>query len=285
MDIWIAALAIWLALLCTVVVVRMGWSDASRARDIAFVPTEPITAHQLFGLLLGANLVVLEHDDFNQLASKLPRRRIRKVLARYWSVQSADGFRRAVDERLRELGAVSLEEAEAIGAWQRGEPADSTAYRSLHDVLFFLSTHARIVRADKVRDLHCRMVAWDVQQLAYLLRLGFTMGYASREAVWHTLDRLQRTARTSYMSWKDYSLSALVGMGLRGVIDLDDIGDWYYIARSHTVLQAARRSLLSRAADWSAADHAAEAGADAQAEPVSGFSALGLPTTAFDTLR
>jgi len=278
MDFWVAALVIWLALLCTVVGVRMGWDDSRRARDIAFVPTEALAADQLFGLLLGANLAVLEHDDFNQLASKLPRRRIRKVLARYWNVQSARGFRRVVDERLRELGAMSWEEAAAIEAWQRGEPADSDAYRSLHDVLFFLSMHARIVRSDEMRDQHFRMLAWDVQQLACLLRLGFTLGYVSREAVWQTLDQLQRMARASYTSWKDYSFSALVGMGLRGVIDLDDIGDWYRIARSHTVLMAARRSLLARAGDWGASITPADV------EPVGGLLAFGAPITAFDTL-
>lgn len=279
MDFWIAALAIWLALLCTIVGVRMGWSDANWARGIAFAPTEAIAAHQLFGLLLGANLALLEHDDFNQLASTLPRRRIREILARYWNVRSARDFQQVVDARLRALGAVSSEEAEAFEAWQNGEHVDTAAYRSLHDVLVFLSAHAGVVKPGEIRDQHCRLVAWDVQQVAYLMRLGFTMGYASRESVWRTLDRLQQTARMRYTSWKDYSLSALVGMGLRGVLDLDDSGDWHHIARSHTVLLAARRSLLARAADWTAPAHAADV------ESGSGFLAVGMPTTAFDPLR
>lgn len=279
MDFWIAALAIWLALLCTIVGVRMGGSDANWIRGIAFAPTEEIKAHQLFGLLLGANLALLEHDDFNQLASTLPRRRIRGILARYWSVRSARDFQQVVDARLRTLGAVSSEEAEAVEAWQIGEPVDTAAYRSLRDALVFLSAHAGVVKPGEIRDQHCRLVAWDVQQVAYLLRLGFTMGYASRETVWRTLDRLQQTARLRYTSWKDYSLSALVGMGLRSVLDLDDSGDWHHIVRSHTVLLAARRSLLARAAAWTDPSHVADG------EPVSSFLGAGMPTTAFDSLR
>lgn len=279
MDFWIAALALWLALLCTIVGVRMSWSDASWARGIAFAPTEAIAPHQLFGLLLGANLALLEHDDFNQLASTLPRRRIQDVLARYWNVRSARDFQQVIDKRLRSLGAVSSEEAEAFEAWQIGEPVDTAAYRSLRDVLVFLSAHARVVKPDEIGDQHCRLMAWDVQQVAYLLRLGFTMGYASRESVWRTLDRLQPMARMRYTSWKDYSLSALVGMGVRGVLDLDDIGDWHHIARSHTVLLAARRSLLARAADWTAPADAADV------ELLSGLLTVGMPITAFEPLR
>lgn len=279
MDFWIAALAIWLALLCTIVGVRMGWSDASWARGIAFVPTEKISEDQLFGLLLGANVALLEHDNFNQLASTLPRRRIPELLARYWNVCSARDFQRVIDDRLRTLGAVSAEEAEAFEAWRAGTPIDTEAYRSLRDVLVFLSVHAGIVKPGDIRDQHCHLVAWDVQQVAYLLRLGFTMGYVSRETAWRTLNRLRQTARMRYASWTDYSLSALVGMGLRGVLDLDDVGDWYHIARSHTVLLAARRSLLARAADWMAP------GQSAEVDPVSGFRGLGMPTTVFDPLR
>lgn len=279
MDFWVAALAIWLALLCTIVGVRMSWSDANWARGIAFAPTEAVAAHQLFGLLLGANVALLEHDDFNQLASTLSHRRIRDILARYWNVRSARDFQRVIDMRLRALGAVSSEEAAAFEAWQIGEPVDTAAYQSLRDVLVFLSAHAGVVRPGEIQDQHCRLVAWDVQQVAYLMRLGFTMGYVSRESVWRTLDRLQQTARMCYTSWKDYSLSALIGMGLRGVLDLDDSGDWYHIARSHTVLLAARRSLLARATDWTAPAHAADV------ESGSSFLAVGMPITAFDPLR
>lgn len=279
MDIWIAALVVWLAILCAIVGVRMGWRDASRARGIAFRPNETMAAHQLFGLLLGANLALIEHDDFNQLASTLPRRRIRELLAQYWNVRSAQDFHAVIDQRLRTLGAVSSEEAEAFAAWRDGAHVDTETYRSLRDVHVFLSVHAGIVRPGELREQHCQLVAWDVQQVTYLLRLGFTMGYASRASVWHVLDRLRHAARTHYMGWKDYSLSALVGMGLRGVLNLEDIGDWYYIARSHTVLLAAQRSLLAQAGDWSAAAPPADA------EPASGFLGLGVPVTAFDPLR
>ncbi len=217
--------------------------------------------------------------DDNQLASTLSRRRIRRLLAQYWNIRSAQDFQKVIEQRLCGLGAVSSEEAGAIEAWHAGARLDTTAYRSLQDVIVFLSAHAGIVKPGEIREQHCHMVAWDVQQVAYLLRLGFTMGYISRDSVRRVLERLQKMARIHYTSWKDYSLSALVGMGLRGVLDLDDIGDWYQIARTHTVLLAARRSLLARAGEWSAPLPSADAG------PVSSFSALDVPITAFDTYR
>src|SRR6185312_9457598 len=87
------------------------------------------------------------------------------------------------------------------------------------------------------------MVAWDVQQAAYVVRLGRAAGYLSRSMAESTLARLQHAARGHYTSWTDYSLSALLGMGLRGRFDL---AEWHRVARSHDALMTAHAELLRR---------------------------------------
>lgn len=276
MEFWIAALAVWLGLLYIVVRARIGWSDAKWARAIAFAPTEEVSGHQLFGHLLGANLVLLEHDDFNQLASALPPRRIREIMARYWNVHSPLDFHQVITRRLRRLGASSPEEAQAFEAWRTGTRLDTPSYHALRDVLKFLSAHAGVVPASEFREGHCNLVAWDIQQVAYLLRLGVALRYVPRELASSTLTSLQREARMNYASWKDYSISALVGMGLRGTIDLEDVGDWHYIARSHRVFLSARSTLIAKAPEWGAPSDWSDI------EPAIRLFAFGTPSTAFD---
>lgn len=142
-----------------------------------------------------------------------------------------------------------MEEQGAYAAWVHRAPVDTEAYAALLDVCVFLSVDAGIIRPREIGGRHLNMMAWDIQQASYLLRLGFTLGYVTREFAESALARLQREARTHYASWKDYSLSSLVGRGLRNRVDLFDPGDWQEIARSHEVLIAAYPP-ISRAAPW-----------------------------------
>jgi hypothetical protein len=87
------------------------------------------------------------------------------------------------------------------------------------------------------------MVAWDVQQVAYVVRLGRAVGYLSRSMAESTLARLQHAARAHYTSWTDYSLSAMLGMGLRGRFDLVE---WHRVAQSHELLLTRHADLLRR---------------------------------------
>ncbi|VTU20364.1 DUF3597 domain-containing protein [Variovorax sp. PBL-E5] len=53
-----------------------------------------------------------------------------------------------------------------------------------------------------------------------------------------------------YSSWRDYSLSTLIGMGLRREIDMYDSKTWWRIARSHKMLLEDRHTPISHAAPW-----------------------------------
>jgi hypothetical protein len=249
-EIWISVLAVWIALLFLFIRRRMGRNPAQGSRAIAFVPTEPVTPRELAGYLLSANLAVLEHDNFNQLGSALPAWRVRALLLRYWDVTSLQSFHEALEHRLQWYGIGSEEEMQALEAWREGEAEPSDAYAALEDICQFLSVHAGLASPRDIGPHHANLMAWDVQQLAYLVRLGFTLQYLSRDRAQGILKMLQGEIRLHYRSWKEYSLSSLIGMGLRSPIDLEDVGDWYHIARSHAMLLHAASSPIAHARLW-----------------------------------
>jgi hypothetical protein len=249
MELWIAVGSLWLSLLCIYVRIRQGRTVAQWCDAIRFRQSDEASPHQLFGYLLSGNLALLEGDDFNQLSSILAVRRIRKLLAWYWGIHSREDFHRAVDQRLGQLGTMSSQERDAFAAWRNNAPIDTESYGALLDACVFLSVDAGIVTPCEITGRHLDMRAWDIQQLAYILRLGFTLGYVTREFAESMLARLQREARIHYASWKDYSLSSLVGRGLRNRIDLFDPGNWQQIARTHVVLTAPA-SPIAQAAPW-----------------------------------
>ncbi len=238
---------------------RYGWSCKRWMRAIRFAPRGEMSAAQLFGCLLSANLALLEHDNFNQFESALPAKRIRAILAAHWDIHSAESCGRIVFGRLRNLGCATLEEQAAFSAWADGASLDSRAFASLHGVCRFLSNDAQVVPPHRLLGHRFSMMAWDIQQVAYMTRLGFTAGYVSRRIADHVFGELQRHARRHCHSWNDYSLSMLVGMGVRSPVDQFDIGGWFEFARSHTVLTGSRETLLRHAAPWDPAVQAASA--------------------------
>jgi hypothetical protein len=249
MEPWIAAAATWLAFLCLVVRLRYGLTLLQWCAAIKFKRADAVSPHQLFGYLLSANLAVLEQDDFNQLGSAHSTRRIRDLLELYWRIHSSEDLHRVLQYRLAQLGLSSPEEHAAYDAWRNRNPIDTETYAALLDVCVFLSVDAGVVKPREISDRHLQMMAWDIQQAAYILRLGFALGYVTREFAESNLSRLQREARIHYTSWKDYSISSLVGRGLRARIDLFDPGDWQRIAQSHAVLTATH-SPIAHAAPW-----------------------------------
>ena len=249
MEPWIAAGALWLAFLCLVVRLRYGLTLSQRCAAIKFKRRDAVSPHALFSYLLSANLAVLEHDDFNQLGSAHSARRVRELLERYWRIHSSEDLHRVLRQLLARLGANSPEEQAAYDAWRDRQPIDTETYAALLDVCVFLSVDAGVIKPREIGERHLRMMAWDIQQAAYILRLGFALGYVTREFAESNLGRLQREARIHYTSWNDYSISSLVGRGLRARIDLFDPGDWQRIAQSHGVLTAAH-SPIAQAAPW-----------------------------------
>ncbi|VTU39623.1 DUF1266 domain-containing protein [Variovorax sp. PBL-E5] len=219
------------------------WTTLRRSVPPPWMPAEQASADQLFGCLLSANLAVLADDDFKQLSSALSASRSRRMLAQQWKLNIAIECRRKIESWLGSPGAAEAEEREAWAAWREGRQVDSDAYRALSNGVAFLAD-AGIVSAESVDARHLSMVAWDVQQAAYVVRLGRAAGYLSRSMAESALARLQHAARSHYMSWTDYSLSAILGMGVRGRFDLVE---WHRVAQSHELLLTTHAELLRRA--------------------------------------
>jgi hypothetical protein len=244
MEFWWTMLAGGLLLLGFFGWRRFEWMNLQQAERVPWAPTERISAGQLFGYLLSANVAVMARDNFNQLASALPPARVRRILAEHWNLKSAIECRRRIEHWLATLGAPEPGEQEAWQAWRERRPIDSDAYRALRAGARQLRVDAGIAAALDIDARQFSMMAWDVQQTAYVVRLGFAVGFLSRAMAESTLARLQYTVRAHYTSWADYSLSAMLGMGLRGRFDGVE---WHCAAQSHERLLVAHAGLLRRA--------------------------------------
>ena len=152
--------------------------------------------------------------------------------------------------RLQHLGERSPREQMLIDQWRPGHFSDTEGLDPLQDVCAFLSSEACVVGAKEIRPLHLNLIAWDIQQAAYSVRLGLAAGYAPSGIAKNVIDRLQREARLHYGSWPDYFLSSLIGMGLRHHVDIFSPGDWHRIAQTYTVLVSSREVLLRHASTW-----------------------------------
>ncbi|MEJ7686981.1 MAG: DUF1266 domain-containing protein [Variovorax sp.] len=250
MELLIVLVVSWVIAASLLLRARYGKTIDGWARDIAFRPSEKVSADDLFGYLLSANLAVLEHDNFNQLGSALGKKRVGSVLALQWGVTTKSECLRVVERRLYWMGVASPAEEAAYTAWRNGMVIETEDYEALYETCRFLAKEACIVQAPQIKGVHLTPLAWDIQQLAYIVRLGFAAGYMSREHATEILARLKQAARFHYNSWQEFSLSALIGMGVRSPIDPFDLRDWHKIARTHTVLIAASNATLANASSW-----------------------------------
>jgi len=250
MTVLIASNLICLPILWFILRGRLCPSKAAWARTIAFRPTESMSPDQLFVCLLSGNFALLMRDNFNQLESSLPQRRLTKILAQYWAIRDAADFERVLEARLTRMGQMSPLEMGAIAAWQAGHWAQTSEYAALEQTCVFVTGRAHIVDDGSLRRGHLSVLAWDVQQVAYLVRLGLALHYVSREFADWVLDLLRARARSQYASWQDYSLSALIGLGMRGSLEIFDNMEWIQFARTHSVLLDERHSPIRSAAPW-----------------------------------
>lgn len=267
--------ALVLIALCGIVCVglfrlRYGWSQDRWLQAIRFAPKEPVGPDALFGYLLSANLALLEHDNFNQLASALPHDRIRAILAAHWNIDSAATCGATLFGKLRSLGRASPDEAAAFSAWAAGTTAITPAFAALHDVCRFLSLDAQVAKPHRLAGHAFSLAAWDIQQVAYIARLGVAVGFVSRDIAEDVLDELKLHARLACRSWSDFSLSMLVGMGMHSPVDAFDVGGWNEFARSHGVLLESHATLLRFASPWG--EVAAHRSAAVAAQPASAAS-------------
>ncbi len=224
--------------------------SSTRARAIQFRPTESMSPEQLFSCLLSGNFALLMRDNFNQLESSLPRVRVARILAEHWAIHCPFDFRCVLEARLMRMGQMSPLENGAIAAWHAGHWAQSSEYAALEQTCVFVTVRAHIVNDDALRQGHLSVLAWDVQQVAYLVRLGLAVDYVSRKFADSILDLLRTRVRSTYASWQEYSLSALVGLGMRGSLEIFDTTEWMQFARTHSVLLDERHSPIRSAAPW-----------------------------------
>jgi hypothetical protein len=229
---------------------RFGPSQSTWARNIAYRPTESMSPEQLFGCLLSGNFALLMRDNFNQLASSLPKGRVTKILAEHWAIRCPMEFQWVLEARLARMGQMSQLENGAIAAWHAGHWAQSDEYAALEQTCMFMILQARLVDDDALRRGHLSVLAWDVQQVAYLLRLGLAVDFVSRRFADSVIDLLRTRVQSACASWQEYSLSALVGLGMRGSLEIFDTTEWMQFARTHRVLLDEHHSPIRSAAPW-----------------------------------
>jgi hypothetical protein len=230
---------------------RFG-ARAKDSRQIEFAPAEHMSPEQLFGCLLSANFAVFMDDNFNQLASALPERRVRRLLAEQWGIQTDADCLRVIHQRMERLGAISPAEMQAVGAWLEEQRLGSEGVCPPAR-----TPVARLASTDDMSHGHLSVLAWDIQQLAYLVRLARAVGHVSQRDAEAALARLAVRARMHYGSWEVYSLAALVGLGMRGAMEVFETSAWERYSRTHSVLLRGRRSPIRFASSWSVARAAA----------------------------
>jgi len=205
-----------------------------------------MSPERLFGCLLSANFAVLMRDNFNQLASALPEQRVENLLADHWGVETRVDCIREIDRRIERLGEISPAELEAVAAWlheQRSGAGNAVAFRAPVE---------RLASTNDLSHSHLCVLAWDIQQLAYLIRLARAVGHVSQGHAEAVMERLAVRARMHYGSWKVYSLAALVGLGMRSSMEVFETSAWERYSRTHSVLLRSRLSPIRFAASWSA---------------------------------
>ncbi|WP_431275015.1 DUF1266 domain-containing protein [Variovorax ureilyticus] len=205
-----------------------------------------MSPEQLFGCLLSANFAVLMNDNFNQLASALPEHRVRRLLAEHWGIETRADCLRVIGQRVEQLGKISPAEMQAVAAWLEEQRPGGEGVRP------GLRSTVGLASGDEMSHGHLSVLAWDIQQLAYLVRLAHAVGHVSRSDAEAVLERLAVRARMHFGSWKVYSLAALVGLGMRGAMEVFETSAWERYSRTHSILLRGRCSPIRFASPWGA---------------------------------
>ena len=225
-------------ILCAMIHSWPGASFTPRGRSLSFEPTEPMSREALFEVMLSANFALLMHDDFNQLGSALPHEQAHEMLEVHWGVDSKDAYRIELEARRRRLADLQVRAARR-----------SPRLRASTDHPEFVTP--RFVDLDLLTHDQISALAWDIQQLAYLVRLGHKVDHLPRDHAEAVLQDVAALARSHFSSWSDYSLSALVGMRLRGPFEIFGVSEWNRFSQSHALLLVGRAgSPLAEAAAW-----------------------------------
>ena len=232
-------LAVWAVILCCFAWVIYGRSYSTSIWKVKFRPEAYPSQAELFSCLLSGNIALIEKDNFDQLASSLSEERVQQVLHRFWEIEGPESFSVGLQQAFFQLGNTQLNEREAFGAWNTGLACNTPTYIRLFDVCRFLSVNAALIEPGRIGARQLNMTAWDTQRLAYLVRLGYAAHYMSRDAALQSLRRLSVAARAHYTSWEDFSISALIGMGVRSEVDVLEASVWHGLAQTHVAMTAA----------------------------------------------
>lgn len=219
------------------------------SREIEFLPTEDMSAERLFGCLLSGNFAILMGDNFNQLASALPAQRVKDLLAEHWGIRTREDCIRIIEHRMDVLGEISQVEMHSVAAWL-GEQRSADGRRAPVEHSSSGSPITRLAEINELRHGHLSVLAWDIQQLSYLVRLARAIGHVSQTHAETLLKRLAARARVHYDSWSAYSLTALIGLGMRSSMDVFETSDWERFSSTHSVLLRGRRSPIRFASTW-----------------------------------
>ncbi|MBU2407639.1 MAG: DUF1266 domain-containing protein [Gammaproteobacteria bacterium] len=152
---------------------------------------------------------------------------------------------------MKRLGECCAGEEAAYLGWRDGVQIATEEYRALANACWFLVNEGSVVDLSSIRRICSAPLACDIEQTAYLVRLGLSVGFLEREQALLVLRELSDRARGGFQSWEDYSLAALIGMAVRTRDELTDDEEWRHIARSHRVFLSGQQAAFSLAAGWS----------------------------------
>lgn len=214
---------------------RLGLALTSGPHPPILGPADGMTTNQLFECLLSGNLAVSLGDDFRQLESGLSDRRAEGNLALHWGIDSREICRRVVGERLTFFGATTCGAKRAIDTWYHREDVDLDEKVLIEEAYLYLALHANLAHEEAPCHDPLSMLAWDIQQLAVIVRLSLKLAYIDRHEAEAILRTLAEQARSGFRSWKDFSLCAMVGLGMSGSIALFDTNEWAWLASTHAV--------------------------------------------------
>ncbi len=226
--------------LCVLIHSWPGASFTPRGRTIRLKPTEPMSREQLFQFMLSANFALLMHDDFSQLGSSLSDEQVREILDIHWGVDSMHAYRIELEAQLRRICDSPIRVAHTAA-----RPRATIEHPE------FVTPRIPAANLDLLTHDQISLLAWDIQQLAYLVRLGHKVDHLPREDAEAVLQNIAALARSHFSSWDDYSLSALVGMRLRGRVEIFGASEWNRFSQTHALLLTGRAgSPLAEAAAW-----------------------------------
>lgn len=216
-------------------------------------------AQELFGCLLSANLAVLENDNFDRIESSLSSWKARRALTKHWGIWTTAGLRKTISVGFDNAGQTSEDEREALEAWASNRETNCATFWAIRDIVLLMATYTAAIPFTSVRLKRFSLLAWDIQQLAYIVRLGTAAGMLSVHEGRDWLRLLADKIRCYYSNWHEYSLNAIVGRCIKHPVDWFRLGQWTELVATHDKFLALGRGAFAQALPWSQEAQSAKA--------------------------